>query len=192
MRTATAIWEAAEPILASNPDFLCRMASTGNGRHNLFYRMTEGEIRGREDRGVAKSEGEWKRKSRKRERMLDADGAAGERGRRRSGKRLHPALSASDGAREKNDAESMRSRILRSRAGYAVSRITRTEAHGMGVKIYDANTREAVTPEEARAQALDKRAYDQNYECVFADENATLLSHELINAAETGGCGGDL
>ena len=33
---SAAIWEAAEPILASNPDFLCRMASTGNGRHNLF------------------------------------------------------------------------------------------------------------------------------------------------------------
>ena len=56
-------------------------------------------------------------------------------------------------------------RIFRSRAGYAVSRITRTEAHGMGVKIYDANTRAAVSPEEAREQALDKRAYDQNYEC---------------------------
>ena len=54
----------------------------------------------------------------------------------------------------------------------------------MGVKIYDSNTREAVSPEEARAQALDKRAYDQNYECSFADENLTLLSHELITAAE--------
>src|SRR6202041_1537608 len=37
-----AIWEAAEPILASNPEFLCRIASTGNGRHNLFYRMASG------------------------------------------------------------------------------------------------------------------------------------------------------
>ena len=36
---------------------------------------------------------------------------------------------------------------------------------------------------QAREQALDKRAYDQNYECAFADENLTLLSHELI-------CGG--
>ncbi|HXC99613.1 MAG TPA: terminase family protein [Verrucomicrobiae bacterium] len=43
---SAAIWEAAEPILASNPDFLCRMASTGNGRHNLFYRMTCGQARG--------------------------------------------------------------------------------------------------------------------------------------------------
>jgi hypothetical protein len=38
-----AIWEAAEPILASNKDFLCRVASTGNGRGNFFYRMVEGE-----------------------------------------------------------------------------------------------------------------------------------------------------
>jgi phage FluMu gp28-like protein len=36
---SNAIWEAAEPILASNPDFLCRIASTANGKHNLFYRM---------------------------------------------------------------------------------------------------------------------------------------------------------
>jgi phage FluMu gp28-like protein len=35
-----AIWDAAEPILSSNPDFLCRVASTGNGRHNMFYRMS--------------------------------------------------------------------------------------------------------------------------------------------------------
>jgi hypothetical protein len=36
---SAAIWEAAEPILASNPDFLCRIASTGNGKHNMFYQM---------------------------------------------------------------------------------------------------------------------------------------------------------
>lgn len=36
---ADLIWDAAEPILASNPDFLCRIASTGNGTGNLFYRM---------------------------------------------------------------------------------------------------------------------------------------------------------
>jgi phage FluMu gp28-like protein len=39
---ADAIWDAAEPILASNPDFLCRIASTGNGTGNLFYRMVTG------------------------------------------------------------------------------------------------------------------------------------------------------
>ena len=42
---SAAIWEAAEPILASNPDFQCRIASTGNGRHNMFYRMVNGLVR---------------------------------------------------------------------------------------------------------------------------------------------------
>lgn len=40
---SAAIWDAAEPILSSNPDFLCRIASTGNGRHNMFYRQAAGE-----------------------------------------------------------------------------------------------------------------------------------------------------
>lgn len=106
-----AIWEAAEPILASNPDFLCRIASTGNGKHNMFYRMAT------------------------------------------SGK-------------------------------FKLSRVTRTDAWNQGVKVYDPNTREEISPDKARAQALDKRAYDQNYECAFADENMTLLTHELIDAAE--------
>jgi phage FluMu gp28-like protein len=39
---ADAIWEAVEPILASNKDFLCRIASTPNGRHNIFYRLASG------------------------------------------------------------------------------------------------------------------------------------------------------
>jgi phage FluMu gp28-like protein len=130
---SAAIWEAAEPILASNPDFLCRIASTGNGRHNLFYRLAA------------------------------------------------PAMSPPAGASPiPPDA------ICHgySQSGFLLSRVTRTQAHQFGVKIYDPRTREPISPEEARAQALDKRAYDQNYECAFADENLTLLSHELISAAE--------
>jgi phage FluMu gp28-like protein len=36
---STKIWEAAEPILSANRDYLCRIASTPNGRHNMFYRL---------------------------------------------------------------------------------------------------------------------------------------------------------
>jgi phage FluMu gp28-like protein len=36
---AEAIWEAVEPILSSNKDYLCRIASTPNGRHNIFHRL---------------------------------------------------------------------------------------------------------------------------------------------------------
>jgi phage FluMu gp28-like protein len=62
-------------------------------------------------------------------------------------------------------------------------------AHGQGVEIFDMRTRQPISPEVARSQALDTRAYDQNYECAFADENMTLLSHELITAAEREGVG---
>lgn len=54
----------------------------------------------------------------------------------------------------------------------------------MGVRVYDPNTRQPILPEQARAKALDKRAYDQNYECGFNDENMALLTHELISAAQ--------
>jgi phage FluMu gp28-like protein len=148
---SAAIWEAAEPILASNPDFLCRMASTGNGRHNLFYRMCLGS---------AHSEG----------------GGDNRQFTQINANHSRPLASI-------RGCESAPGRCVSS-LGFKVSRITRTEAHQMGVKIYDSNTREAITPEEARAQALDKRAYDQNYECAFANENLTLLSHELITSAE--------
>jgi phage FluMu gp28-like protein len=130
---SAAIWEAAEPILAANPDFLCRIASTGPGRHNLFYRLAA------------------------------------------------PALAPPPGL-PPLPADAIG--LSWSQSGFIVSRVTRTQAYQFGVKIYDPRTRESITPDEARAQALDKRAYDQNYECAFADENQTLLSHELISAAE--------
>jgi phage FluMu gp28-like protein len=124
---SNAIWEAAEPILSSNPDFVCRIASTGNGKHNMFYRMCSG------------------------------------------------GQSRNDGV------------VFQSAAGFKVSRVSRSEAWKMGVKVYDPNTRQPITPEQARNKALDKRAYDQNYECQFADENMCLLTHELIQQAERDG-----
>jgi phage FluMu gp28-like protein len=54
----------------------------------------------------------------------------------------------------------------------------------MGVKIFDLRTRKPITPDQARSRALDKRSYDQNYECAYNDENMALLTHELISAAE--------
>ena len=106
------IWEAAEPIISSHPDFLCRIMSTGNGRRNMFYQLI--------------SEG----------------------------------------------------RIL-------YRRIRRSDAWAQGeLKIYSQIDGREITPDEARAQSSDKRAYDQNYECAFEDENAALLSQELISAAE--------
>lgn len=110
-----AIWEAAEPIISSNPDYLCRIASTGNGRRNMFYQLiSEGRI--------------------------------------------------------------------------PYYRVTRSEAWAAGeIKIYSAITGKEITPDQARAEASDKRAYDQNYECKFNDENSALLTQELINSAQREG-----
>lgn len=106
------IWEAAEPIISSNPDFLCRIASTGNGKRNMFYQLiSEGRV---------------------------------------------PYF-----------------RMRRSDAWAARQ-----------IKIYSAVTGKEITPDQARREASDKRAYDQNYECAFNDESAVLLTQELINAAE--------
>jgi phage FluMu gp28-like protein len=107
-----AIWDAVEPIISSNPDYLCRIASTGNGRFNMFYRMA-------------------------------------------------------------NET-----------SPYSVSRIRRSEAWRMGLKIFDPATRREMTPDEARGAALDKASYDQNYECAFNDENMALLTNALIAACE--------
>jgi hypothetical protein len=142
---SAAIWEAAEPILASNPDFRCRIASTGNGKHNMFYRMASG----------------WR---------PSAFGV--------------PPSGGSEPA--KAGTPNNCGEIFTSAAGFAVSRVTRTAAYQQGVKIYDLkNKREPITPEAARAQAMDKTAYDQNYECAFADENMTLLTYEIISAAQS-------
>ena len=122
------IWDAAEPILSSNKDFECRVASTGNGRFNMFYQMCAG---------------------------------------------------AEASATPKNPAG-----LCTSAAGFIVSRVSRTAAYAMGQKIYDTKTRREVTPAQAREAALDKASYDQNYELTFNDENATLLTHELISACE--------
>ena len=69
---------------------------------------------------------------------------------------------------------------------FKVSRVRRSDAWKMGVKIYDAKTRKPITPDEARAQALDKAAYDQNYECAFASESGSLLTWAMINEATLG------
>jgi phage FluMu gp28-like protein len=119
---SSAIWEAAEPILSSNRDYLCRIASTGNGKYNMFHRMTS---------GAGPQNGE----------------------------------------------------VFTTPAGFRLSRVTRQCAYEMGVPVYDPNTREEITPDVARSRALDKRAYDQNYECKFNDENMCLLTNELIQQA---------
>lgn len=114
-KDSVAIWDAAEPIISANPEFLLRISSTGNGRRNMFYRLI----------------------------------AAGD---------------------------------------IPYYRVRRSEAHALGeVKIYSLRNGQEISPAEARAQAKDKRSYDQNYECEFNDEASALLTAELIQAAQRAG-----
>jgi len=106
------IWEAAEPILSANPDYLCRIASTPNGRHNMFYRLA-------------------------------------------------------------------------TTPGIVTRTVPRSLACQQGLQIFHPTTREPITPAQARELALDKLAYDQNYECAFTSENMALLTYDLIAQAET-------
>ena len=123
-----AIWDAAEPILSANADFECRIASTGNGRYNMFYHMVEGA-------------------------RIDAT-------------RDNPAgLSTSE-------------------RDFLVSRVSRSAAYELGQKIYSLKTKQELTPTQARAAALDKASYDQNYELTFASAEDELLTQEQISGCE--------
>jgi phage FluMu gp28-like protein len=193
---SAAIWEAAEPILASHPDYLCRIASTGNGRHNMFHRIVAGRSEARivdgcmVDGGVL-PHGQGGELDDSESRMDDGEKAGDVSGGTAFPRGHHtaPETGVLPGASQGID-EAMPSRAMYvSSEGFVVSRVSRTMAHGMGVQIFDMRTRLPITPAEARAQALNPRAYDQNYECAFADENMTLLSHELISAAERDGVG---
>lgn len=123
-----AIWDGAEPILSANAEFQGRIASTGNGTSNMFYRMVAG----------AKAD-------------ATVENPAG--------------FSTSD-------------------EGMLVSRVSRSAAYKLGQQIYSLKTGRPITPEEARAAALDKASYDQNYELAFSDEGSQLLSDDIISAAE--------
>jgi hypothetical protein len=65
-----------------------------------------------------------------------------------------------------------------------VNKVTRSDAFLHGCEIFHPSTREKIDPITARALARNKRIYDQNYECVFEDDNLALLTHDLITAAE--------
>jgi phage FluMu gp28-like protein len=191
---SAAIWEAAEPILASHPDFLCRIASTGNGHHNTFYRIVAARSEAMMDDGgmVDGWKGVEDEKTGGRENERDVSGERPDTApeiRLRS-EAMAGQAGAVPGMKCQGIDEAIPSKTAYvSSEGFVVSRVTRTMAHGQGVEIFDMRTRQPISPEVARSQALDTRAYDQNYECAFADENMTLLSHELITAAEREGVG---
>lgn len=115
---AAKIWEAAEPIISANPEFLCRIASTHNGKNSLFNQM----LTATKDDGTLK---------------------------------------------------------------FVVNSVRRSDAWAAGeLKISSLSTGAAITPEQAEAESMDRRAYRQNYENEPSDEAGALIPMELIVAAQ--------
>lgn len=118
---AAAIWAAAEPIVSASPEFLCRIASTHNGRSSMFNMMIQ------------------------------------------SGKFPVNSVRRSD-----------------------AWRISRHDPVAPLIITSLSSGRE-ITPDEAEAEAMDRREYRQNYENEPADEMGALLTREMIMAAQRPG-----
>lgn len=75
----------------------------------------------------------------------------------------------------------------RSQAGYKVHRCDAWDAYAAGVPMYDDETRTPLTPEEHRAKAFDKTAWDRNFGLRFiAGGTAALSLASLLVAMERG------
>lgn len=81
----------------------------------------------------------------------------------------------------------------RSISGVLVHRVDAYDAQAAGVPLFDRETRRPITPEESRAAALDKTAWDRNYGCKFikggtaAISRTDLMHAQLIGKGKTVG-----
>jgi hypothetical protein len=76
-----------------------------------------------------------------------------------------------------------------SQAGILVLRVDAWDAHAAGVPLYDSVTRKPVTPEEHRAKAIDKIAWDRNYGCKFIKGGTAAISLSDLDHAAAAGAG---
>ncbi len=80
----------------------------------------------------------------------------------------------------------------KSEAGILVHRVDADDGHAAGVWLRDLETREKLTPSESRAKAIDKTAWDRNFDVAFVRGvsttalTSTALAHAQAMAAGTG------
>lgn len=74
-----------------------------------------------------------------------------------------------------------------SQAGILVHRVDAWDAHAAGVMLYDKKTRKPLSPEEYRAQALDRDACDRNYFLVLKAGGKAACSLMSLQAAQQAG-----
>lgn len=74
-----------------------------------------------------------------------------------------------------------------SQSNIRVLRVDAWDAHAAGVPLYDSRTREPATPEQHRAKAIDKVAWDRNYGCKFIKGGTAAISlTDLTHACTIG------
>lgn len=78
---------------------------------------------------------------------------------------------------------SARGNYYTSQAGIRVHRVDAWDAQLAGVKLYDDTTRAVVTPEQHRAAAYDKQAWDRNYALKWIKGGSAALSLTDIERA---------
>ncbi|MFA6271381.1 MAG: hypothetical protein WC657_09345, partial [Candidatus Paceibacterota bacterium] len=74
-----------------------------------------------------------------------------------------------------------------SQAGILVHRVDAWDAYAAGVNLYDKKTRQALLPEDHRAQALDRDAWDRNYGLVLKAGGKAACSLLSLQAAQQAG-----
>lgn len=80
-----------------------------------------------------------------------------------------------------------RGNFYTSEAGIPCHRLDAWDAADGGVPIYDLKTREPLTPDESRAAAIDKTAWDRNYGVKFISGGSAAISLvDIMNAQEAG------
>ena len=74
-----------------------------------------------------------------------------------------------------------------SQANVRVHRVDVWDAAAAGVKMYDLRTRKEITPEQSRAQAIDRDAWDRNYALAFTHGGTSAVSLAAIHRAMLAG-----
>lgn len=69
-------------------------------------------------------------------------------------------------------------------SGIPVHRVDAYDGFAAGVPLYDLKTREPMSPEEHRAKALDKTAWDRNYGCKFLRGGSAAISLMALQNAQ--------
>lgn len=79
--------------------------------------------------------------------------------------------------------------FYRSSAGILCHRADAYDLHAAGIPLYHPDTRKPITPEESRAMAYDKMAWDRNYGCQFLKGGTAAISETDIRHAMAAGRG---